>query len=59
MHGAQKKNERPIPVEQELEPTAFWRREFPEELRRQPSVQGLGRASRRCTKSPVPSQQGS
>jgi len=36
------KNKRPTPVERELEPT----------------VQGLRRASRRCAKSPVPSQQG-
>jgi hypothetical protein len=38
MHGAQKKNKRPIPVERELEPTAFRRRKIPEELRRQKAV---------------------
>jgi len=41
---ARRKNERPIPVERELEPTAFWRREIPEEFRRRKAVGARSRA---------------
>jgi hypothetical protein len=42
------KNKRPIPIERELEPTAFWRREISEELRRRKAV---GARSRACVAS--------
>jgi hypothetical protein len=41
-------NKQPIPVERELEPTAFWRRVIPEELRRRKAV---GARSRACVAS--------
>jgi len=64
-HGMARKkaNTRPIPVKRELEPTAFWRRKNSGGMRRRRAVGarsracGSARASRRCAKSPIPSQQ--
>jgi hypothetical protein len=38
------KNKRPFPVERELAPTVFWRREIPEELRRRKAASAGSRA---------------